>query len=259
MSIDAVGKRQKVLETLRNRNTLVLGHRGASADAPMNTLAAFKLAIEQGADGVELDVHLSKDNVPVVIHDASVDATTDGRGTVADMELGSLKSLDAGGWFGSKFTGERIPTLSEVFIALDSQTIINVEIKYEGTETNAIVEAVTQDIEQHARQTQVIVSSFNPFVLKTFREVLPEVLLGWLHIPNLIPEIDKILSPKDYDLYHPHYEAIGTDLIAESAINKPILTWTVNDVGLAQTLKQKGVLGIITDTPQVILKSLRTD
>ncbi|MCC7360725.1 MAG: hypothetical protein IT317_14685 [Anaerolineales bacterium] len=107
----------------------VIAHRGASADAPENTLSAFALALEQGADGLELDVTLSADGVPVVIHDDTLDRTTDGRGRVARHTLAELKGLDAGyaARFGSKFAGQRLPTLDEVFAAFGQRTIINVE------------------------------------------------------------------------------------------------------------------------------------
>src|SRR5919197_4354903 len=93
---------------------LVVGHRGAMGYAPENTLASFELAVEQGADVVELDVHLSRDGQVVVIHDEQLDRTTDGRGLVGDRTLDELKRLDAGSWFDPRFAGQRIPTLHEV-------------------------------------------------------------------------------------------------------------------------------------------------
>ncbi|CAG0947487.1 partial Glycerophosphodiester phosphodiesterase, partial [Anaerolineae bacterium] len=94
--------------------TLIIGHRGGSAYTPENTLSAFNHALELGADGIELDVTLTKDNVPVVIHDDKVDRTTNGHGLVKDLMLDQIKQLDAGSWFNEKFRGEKIPTLAEV-------------------------------------------------------------------------------------------------------------------------------------------------
>ena len=106
---------------------LNVGHRGAMVSAPQNTLAAFRKAVEVGADGVGLDVHLSKDGVVVVIHDFSVDRTTDGTGRVAEKTLAELKALDAGGKFSPQFAGGRIPTLTEVFDVLGGRLLVNGE------------------------------------------------------------------------------------------------------------------------------------
>jgi len=108
---------------------LNVGHRGAMASAPQNTLAAFRKAIEFGADGVELDVHLSKDGAVVVMHDFFVDRATDGTGRVAQKTLAELKALDAGIKFSPQFAGERVPTLSEVFDVLEGKLLVNVELK----------------------------------------------------------------------------------------------------------------------------------
>ena len=102
------------MDFLNSERVLNIAHRGASRVAPANTLAAFEKAAELGADGIELDVHLSADGVPVVIHDFTVDATTDGSGRVGDLTLTRLKELDAGSSFSLDFAGERIPTLAEV-------------------------------------------------------------------------------------------------------------------------------------------------
>src|SRR3970040_2158507 len=113
------------------RIPLILGHRGASAYAPENTLAAFRRALELGADGFELDVTLSADGVPVVIHDDTVDRTTDGSGPVANLTLAQLKQLPAGfrARFGTEFAGERIPTLEEVVARLGQRALLHVEFE----------------------------------------------------------------------------------------------------------------------------------
>ncbi len=256
---DAVTRqREEVLQYLLQNRPLTLGHRGASADAPMNTLPAFKRALEQGADGVELDVQLSKDGVPVVIHDDTVDATTNGQGLVAEMTAAQLQALDAGSWFGASFAGTTIPTLAEVFRVIGGRSIINVEIKHTGRDIEPITAAVAAVIEQYAMQAKVIVSSFNPYVLKNFREIMPVVVLGWLNVPGLMPEIEAVLESADYDCYHPHYQAVGVVDVPASAVSKPIMTWTVNDAESALSLQQKGVRGLITDTPKTIVEALRS-
>ncbi len=110
--------------------TKILAHRGASAYAPENTMAAFKKAIEMNADGIELDVHLSKDGYIVIIHDERVDRTTDGKGEVKDFSLDELKKLDAGSWFSDEYKGEKIPTLEELLSLIKNTEIyLNIEIK----------------------------------------------------------------------------------------------------------------------------------
>jgi glycerophosphoryl diester phosphodiesterase len=108
---------------------LVIAHRGASAYAPENTLAAFQLAAEQGADAIELDVDLTRDGHVVVMHDATIERTTNGHGRVHDLALDEIRQADAGVWKGVAFKGERVPLLQEVFEAVGQQLLINVEIK----------------------------------------------------------------------------------------------------------------------------------
>ena len=112
-----------------SRRPLNFAHRGASHEAPANTLAAFLLAVDLGAEGIELDVHLSKDGHVVVIHDFDVAATTDGQGLVCDKTLAELKDLDAGSWFDPVFAGQRIPTLQEVIDAVGGRLLLNIELK----------------------------------------------------------------------------------------------------------------------------------
>ena len=143
--------------------TLVFGHRGAMASAPMNTMAAFELAIAQAADGIELDMQLSRDGYAVVIHDYTVDKTTDGSGNVRDKTLAELKSLDAGSWFRQTFAGERIPTLDEVFDTLGDQLFVNVEIKSTGENSGDIENVVARSF--WATRCK-IESSFPPLTCK---------------------------------------------------------------------------------------------
>src|SRR5271156_4282030 len=117
------------------RAVLNIAHRGASGTFPENTLAAFRAAIDAGADMCELDVHLTRDGVVVVIHDEEVDRTTDGKGRVAEMTLAEIKRLDAGARYDRRFTGETIPTLEEVFDLVEGRCSLNIELKGAGVET----------------------------------------------------------------------------------------------------------------------------
>jgi glycerophosphoryl diester phosphodiesterase len=138
-----------------------MAHRGASGNYPENTLAAYRAARAIGADGIELDARLSADGIPVVMHDASVDRTTDGRGAVSDFPLSELKRLDAGAWKHPRFAGERVPTVDEVFAAIPDGLVF-VELKTNATVSNGLEEAVLSVVERHGAADRVIYCSFNP-------------------------------------------------------------------------------------------------
>jgi glycerophosphoryl diester phosphodiesterase len=236
--------------------TLVLGHRGASAYAPQNTLPAFQLALEQGADGVELDVHLSRDGHAVVIHDFTVDHTTNGTGLVADMTLEQLKALDAGGWMNAKFAGVQVPTLDEVFAVMGDTAIVNVEIKADTVEIEQVVAAV---ITRHQMTERVVVSSFNPAVLKRFRQVMPEVAIGLLYVPMEGYDPREVLREMPHQAVHPYHEMIDESYMEwAKGAGYVVNTWTVNDGEKAVTLRDLGVNAIITDQPDTIIAALKT-
>jgi len=246
-----------ILQAIRDGETLVYGHRGAKAYAPMNTLPAFQLAAEQGAHGIELDVHRSKDGHPVIVHDFEVDETTDGTGHVTQMTLAELKALDAGRWFGAEFAGVRIPTLDEVFEDLGARLFINVEIKSESLETDGVEEVVADCIRRHNMAARVLVSSFNPHTLRRFRTLMPEVPIGYLVAPFYLEELGT-LDDLAYEAYHPYHEMITPELVAaQLEQGRYVNTWTVNDPKRGVALREMGVRGIITDAPDTMLAALR--
>jgi glycerophosphoryl diester phosphodiesterase len=248
---------QKILDEIYQGRTLVFGHRGAKAYAPMNTLPAFELALRQGADGIELDVHFSRDRELVVMHDFTVDATTNGHGRVSEMSLAQLRQLDAGSWFGEAFKGVQIPTLGEVFEAVGKKLFINVEIKVETPDTNGLEQAVAHGIAQFGLQERVIASSFDLPVLERFRRFMPDVPIGFLHssIPSEA-EKGKMLD-LHFEAVHPHHTLIDSAYIDWAKVNGyRVNTWTVNDPTRAVELRDLGVDGIISDNPDVILSAL---
>lgn len=166
---------------------LNIGHRGAAADAPENTMSAFELALRQGADGIEFDVHLSADDVPVVIHDARLDRTTSGAGRVRQHSLASLQRLDAGSWFNrlhpararAAYVGRKIPLLSETFAWIRERKCLGyVEIKKSRRPYSGIEEKVLEEI-HHARVApQVTVISFDLNSLRRLRKLDTRISLG---------------------------------------------------------------------------------
>ncbi len=236
---------------------LVYGHRGFSAAAPMNTLAAFELAVEIGADGVELDVQLSSDGHAVIIHDFTVDGTTDGSGTVCDMSLAQLQELDAGSWFGAAWHGAGIPTLAEVFKAVGQRLLINVEIKTLPHQDDGIEQVVARAISVAAMERRVLVSSFNPLALQRFRKVMPQVPIACLSFVNMPQEWLAQSLALGCEAHHPQEEEVDTAFMATARqAGRLVNTWTVNDPARALELQALGVDGIVSDRPDLMLATL---
>lgn len=236
---------------------LVIGHRGASAYAPENTLAAFRLAFELGADGVELDVTLTKDGVPVVIHDDRVDRTTDGHGAIKQMTLAEVKRLDAGAWFGEKYHGERIPTLAEVLDAVGARGIVNVELKSMTPQSAGLEAAVVQVIEQARAAEHVLISSFNPFALYRTMQLNGRLPRGLLYADDLPIYLRRawlrpIARPT---ALHPKHTMVTTEYVTWARHKGyKINTWTVDEPDEMKRLIALGVDAIITNKPDVLRK-----
>ncbi|MDX2075130.1 MAG: glycerophosphodiester phosphodiesterase family protein [bacterium] len=245
---------QTILESMYDGRTLVFGHRGASAYAPMNTIPAFELAHQQGADGIELDVHRTKDGEVVVLHDFSVDGTTNGTGEISDMTLAQLKKLDAGSWFSPSFVNTHIPTLEEVFLAVGRFLFINIEIKSRAIESDGLEGLVATLIHKYGMTERVIVSSFNPYVLLRFRGIFADVPLGYLTAPNEIIPAPEGLA---FEAHHPYQAILDETTIAHYKSQANFInTWTVNDPVRAIELAKMGINGLITDKPDEILRAL---
>ena len=246
--------RLTIREAFATGRTLIFGHRGAMAEAPMNTLASFQLAYEQGAEGVELDARVSKDGHIVIVHDFTLGASTDGQGEVASHTLAELKRLDAGGWFSADFAGERIPTLDEVFDAFADKLYFNVELKSKFDDRPHLEAAVAECIRRHGVSEQTIVSSFDPRLLQEFRALCPDIMMGYLHVPGRsAPLMDEV----SHEARHPWHDAIDEAYMrwARDA-GYLVNAWTVNDAERACALRDLGVNGIITDSPAATISAL---
>jgi glycerophosphoryl diester phosphodiesterase len=243
-----------MIEARRTSGVLIFGHRGARAYAPENTLPAFELALAQGADGIELDVHLSADKYPVVIHDETVDKTTNGSGYVHTKTLAELKKLDAGEWFSPDFAGIQIPTLDEVFAAVGDKLFINVEIKAFG---GGVEWVVADCIARFGLQDRVIISSFNPLTVRRFYQAMPHVPVGFLYQEKPPWWMRAILLGIPLEAHHPYHEIIdGKYMLETKGEGYRVNTWTVNDPERAVLLRNYGVDTLITDNPDTIVKAL---
>lgn len=233
---------------------LIFAHRGASAYAPENTLAAFNLALEQGADGIELDAKLTADGEVVVIHDPSVDRTTDGHGRVSEMTLAQLRHLDAGVKKGAAFKGCRIPTLVEVFEALGNRLMINVELTNYGSPEDGLPEKAARLVQTCHLEEAVLFSSFLPSNLTSIRKMMPQVPLAILARPGPAGRRHRSAHSRNIaqEFLHPHFLDTTQRLIdREHSAGRQITVWTVNFPFLMRKLIQAGVDGLITDNPRL--------
>jgi glycerophosphoryl diester phosphodiesterase len=228
------------------RSVRNIAHRGASGTFPENTLAAFRGAIEAGAQMCELDVQLSGDRAVVVMHDDTVDRTTDGHGAVADLTLEDLRRLDAGARKkGGAPSGERIPTLDEVFAAVAGRCALNVELKEAGFERE-----VAAIMRKWNAVGDSMVSSFDWRALETMRAADPDIMVGVLAEKGAEKLIDAALRMCAYAV-NPRFDMV-TGEFCERAHRGGlmVLTWTVDAPELMRYLIDAGVDGIMTNFPE---------
>ncbi len=234
---------------------LIIGHRGASAHAPENTLAAFRLARDQGADGIEFDVKRCKTGEVVLMHDVSVDRTTSGRGNVHEMTLRQLRALTAG-------NGERVPLLDEVFEELSAgraDFLFNVEVTNYATRRDGLEAAVVDVTRRHAIMSRVLFSTFNPFSAHQLSLRAPDIPRAILHAPDMPLYLrDVWLGPLvSHQFRHPHFSMVTRDEV--EALRERYLrvnAWTVNDPEEIRRMADCGVCGIIGDSPREIGEAL---
>ena len=228
---------------------LVIAHRGASSEAPENTIAAFELAVGQGADGIELDVHLSSDGHPVVIHDATLERTTDGAGGVAARTMRELKRLDAGAWRGERFRGQRLQTLQEVLERFRERARFWIELKGGSDLYPGIEERVLTAVEMYDVVDRSVVQSFDWAALGRLREMSDALVLAALieegPLDPAVPGGVQALNPSC---------ALATDaeIARIRAAGLDCYVWTVNDPREMDRLIRGGATGIITDCPAVL-------
>jgi glycerophosphoryl diester phosphodiesterase len=244
-----------MLETLPHPT--IFAHRGASAHAPENTLAAFELALVQGADGIELDAKLSADGHAVVIHDATVDRTTNGHGRVKDISLADLRSLDAGAFFVKKYSGEKVPMLEEVFEAVGKRMFINVELTNYKTPGDHLVESVCMLVKRFGLQKQVLFSSFLASNLSKARGLLPEVPRGLLALNGFLGAWARSFGFAfgRYKALHPYLKDVTPQQVQRvHRLNRRVHVWTVNTAEDMRRLFDWGVDAIFTDDPQLAVQ-----
>lgn len=237
---------------------VVIAHRGASAYAPENTHSAFKLAIDMEAEMIELDLSISKDGIPVVVHDESVDRTTGASGEVNTFTLEELKKLETGSWFDNKFNGEPFPTLAEVLAYTKDKIAVNIEIKTEAVSDeieDGIVEKALKIVKEVGVENQVIFSSFDYRVMEHLEKLVPEMPKAILYEEsqsgNLLPS--ELVKKYNVDAFNCSYRELNDAWVEDLTSNKiPFFIYTVNDEKLMQSVIRKGAKGIFSDKPDIL-------
>ncbi|MET3576949.1 glycerophosphodiester phosphodiesterase [Bhargavaea ullalensis] len=229
----------------------IFAHRGASGSCPENTMAAFRKTAGLAITGVEFDVHLTADGEPVVIHDETVDRTTDGNGMVKDLTLSEIKKLDAGSWFSREFEGERIPTLMEV-LALFEHTPhrLNIELKSDVFPYPGMREKVIAAVREFGLEQRVILSSFDHETIREAKREAPEIETGVLFMEILADGPGYAASIGGDALHSAIPYAVresGQRAAAEGAV---IRVFTVNSREHAEMVRRSGARAIFTDHPE---------
>ncbi len=222
----------------------IIAHRGARVEEPENTLRAIKRAFERGADAVEIDVRLSKDHEIVVIHDDTLERTTNGSGKVGEKTLNQLRSLDAG-------KGERIPMLSEVLLLAKERGIeLVIELKEVDME-----KLVVQEIGEAEMEKSVTISSFFHLSLLKIKELVPTIKTGVILSSLPVYPVKLALDAKA-DVIFQKYPRLNREYVEEASRNGiAIYPWTINTIEDFKKVRELGVAGVVTDNP-CLFKSL---
>lgn len=246
--------------------TLIVAHRGASRQAPENTMEAFRLGVDAGADAIELDVHLTADGQLAVIHDDTLDRTTDGTGAVASMTMDAIREADAGARFarpddaGYPFRGRglTVPTLAEVLAWLPDGIGLVIEIK-----ARAAVDRVVEAVRDHAvrRDGRLAVISFDEAAIERVRELDPETRTGYLLVPTQPIEPALVWATEHgHAGVHPYEADLGMDplpiLAQAQAFGREVGCYVLNDPQRMQHLAACGLWGFVTDVPDVARAAL---
>jgi glycerophosphoryl diester phosphodiesterase len=236
--------------------TRVIAHRGFSGHAPENTLVAIRQAIEVGADMVEIDVTVTSDGHVILLHDETLDRTTDGQGLPTEKTLDEIRRLDAGSWFGPDYAGEKIPTLSEALETVKDRILINIEIKSEAVE-HEVVPKVAALIVEHGMLDRVVVSSFSPEALRLMKITDPAVITATLFNKELHTDRDPLEIIMEVGSHG--FNISGKRLTAEMVerCHKhgiPVAVYTVNEPSEMRRLMELGVDAVFTDYPDQMLE-----
>ena len=236
----------------------IFAHRGFSGKYPENTMLAFEKAIEIGVDGIELDVHLTKDDELVIIHDENVERTCDGDGLIKDMTLEELKKFDASATFRGVYGFNAIPTLREYFeLVKDKNIITNIELKTGIFDYPTIEKHVIDLIREYGLEKKIILSSFNHFTILRCERLAPEIKRGFLSESWLIG-YGKYAAENNVQCCHPIMCSLSDEVVKEMRdAGREINTWTVNERHDIERLAKMGIDALIGNYPDRMIEALR--
>jgi len=237
------------LEAANTGKVLVIGHRGALGHAPENTMVSFKMGWELGADLLELDIHMSRDGELIVMHDADVSRTADGRGRIKDMTLAEIKELDAGSWFAARFQGERVPTLNEVLDWAKGRIPLAIEIKGDPLPAPDIEEKLVEMLRTQDMLDEVIVISFHHPSVKRVKELEPTLATGILYSGRLVDTVGAAKAAMA-DSVRPSWAYWTAELVDQvHAAGLTASTWNADDEKLMEYLVGLGIDSIGANYP----------
>ncbi len=235
----------------------IVAHRGASADAPENTMPAFRLAVEVGADGIETDAHLTSDGHIVLIHDENTLRTTGFDGEVGDLTLQELRQLDAGGWFGPAFASTSIPELKDLLELLQPTGLtLNVELKNGYRNYPGLEAAVLNEVARFGMEDRVYYSSFNHRSLAIVSGLQPTAQTALLY-GEIYYDVGFYAQRVGATALHPYWRAVDREAMDDAkAAGLLVRPWTVDDPETAHALATLGVDALITNCPAALLAAL---
>ncbi|MCD7828435.1 MAG: glycerophosphodiester phosphodiesterase [Clostridiales bacterium] len=238
--------------------TKVISHRGANRYAPQNTLPAFRKSIQLGVDGFETDVHMTRDGIPVICHNYTIDETSTGMGNISSYTLEELKQFDFGSYFDPRFAGTPIPTLDE-FLDLTAESdieIMNIELKSPKEKETGIVQKTIEAVKRHNLFDRLIISSFDYRLLVEAKQIDSNCKTGYLYCPNQLEAVKMIFEPIHFakkigaDALHPMYSYVNSCYVKRAhRAGIKVNVWTIDDELLIDKMLKCGVDGIITDCP----------
>ena len=242
---------------------LVLAHRGANKVAPQNTLPAFKQAIQLNADGIETDVHLCKDGEIVICHNYTVDATSNGKGSIDEMTFAELRELDFGSYFSNDFKGTTLPTLAELLTLVKDMNLVNIEIK-PPQKDNDLVKRVVEEVYKFGIEKNSIISCFNPECIRQVKEIDKDIKTALLYEDDELGNeimtfgVAKYCQQLNADAAHPHRNLITHKEILElHNLGIAVNPWTVNTREDIIRLTNWGCDALITDIPDFCRQVLK--
>lgn len=237
----------------------VIAHRGVSGSYPENTLSAFQAAIDIRAEMVELDVSISRDGIPVVVHDRTVDRTTDFEGDVQSFSVEELKRMEVGAWFSEEFRGEEFPTLRESLELMKGQIAVNIEIKTEAVSDEiqgGVVDKALQIVKDLDMISSVIFSSFDYRVMEQLNVLDSKIAKALLYEASQSAELlpSELVQKYKIDIFNCSYKQLSEKWINDLQKHEiPYFVYTVNEPELMRELIEKDVSGIFTDFPQELI------